>query len=78
MKSFLFTKLQCVGMSVLIFGAGGHVMAQHQLQLPDSIPLMITDSLMLKDVLQIGYAKSDFLTVAGSVGLVSEERMNKG
>lgn len=78
MKSFLFTKLRYISLSLLMSGSYFYVQAQQQSQLPDSVPLMITDSLMLKDVLQIGYAKSDFLTVAGSVGLVPEDRMNKG
>lgn len=78
MKSFLFTKLRYISLSLLMSGSYFYVEAQQQSQLPDSVPLMITDSLMLKDVLQIGYAKSDLLTVAGSVGLVPEDRMNKG
>lgn len=43
---------------------------------PDTIPAILADTLST-DV-QIGYATGDLRTVAGSVDLVSEKRMNKG
>lgn len=52
--------------------------AQNKVILPDSIPWMLSDSLMRGDILQIGYATGDRRTVAGSVDQISEKRMNKG
>lgn len=52
--------------------------AQNEQLLPDSIPWIIKDTLTTEDIIQIGYAKGGRLTVAGSVDLVSEKRMNKG
>lgn len=54
------------------------VSAQSEKLLRDSIPWIINDTLTTKDILQIGYAKVDRLTIAGSVDLISEEQMNKG
>ena len=49
--------------------------AQNKVILPDSIPWMLSDSLMRGDILQIGYATGDRRTVAGSVDQISEKRV---
>lgn len=79
MKSHHFTRLRYVWLSTFLGCMPNLVThAQNMQFMPDSIPETLSDTLSVDNVFQIGYATGDLRTVAGSIDLVSEKRMNKG